>query len=300
MKHQLSKTLGTKYWLAKALNKPSFLCPDISTHLKSNTYSFSLADFDPRNLTIEEARQAGKRKSLDDQYGVLFGAQVWRMAHETNIGDIVYLETQNKNLHAWGEIISNYSVKPLGTQTEFELQKQGLHIIGVEWHTVVGGDNLFKIDKRNNLFLREITTTDYPYDIIQKFLKLNETVKPIEDSIETQPNDLEYQEGTKRLKTHLVSERSKTVVKLAKELARIKTGKLICEACNCVPEEVYNNLDIIEAHHLVEISAGIRQTKVTDFIMLCPSCHRAVHKLMNTEIANSEALKLIKSYSKKK
>lgn len=300
MKHPPSRTVGTKHWLAKASYKPSFLCPDISAHLKNNTYSFSLADFDPKNLTIEEARQVGRIKSLDDQYGKLFGAQVWRMAHETNVGDIIYLETLNKNLHAWGKIKSNYTSKPLGNLTEIELQKKGLHSIEVEWHSVVGGEDLFEIDKRNNLFFREITGKDYPYDIIQKFLKLNEAIKTNENATGLESNDLEYQEGTKRLKTHLVSERSKTVVKLAKEFARSKNGKLKCVACNCVPEEDYNKLDIIEAHHLVEISAGKRYSKVTDFVMLCPCCHRAVHKLINMEIPNLEALRLVTSYSKKK
>jgi len=48
-----------------------------------------------------------------------------------------------------------------------------------------------------------------------------------------------------------------------------------------VPEDDYRGLDLIEAHHRIPLSQGARDTKPEDFAMLCPCCHRAVHKLID-------------------
>ncbi len=87
-------------------------------------------------------------------------------------------------------------------------------------------------------------------------------------------------EGARRLYTHYKRERDTSLGKAAKKAFRAKNGKLCCEACGFEPEPVFG-FEIIEAHHRIPLSQSVegRVTTAEDFILLCPSCHRAIHKL---------------------
>jgi hypothetical protein len=281
MKHPPSSTIGRKYWLAKAWTQPNELCPSPEIHLANADYSFSPADFDPRSLTLADSRKAGKATTLFRPYGALFGAQVWRMAHEAKIGDVIFLESENRHLHAWGTITSQYERRS-GKYTRASLIKEGLHKVGADWHPIRKGQNAFRIGKGDNLLFREITQRDKLLPILLKFID-GPLTSGTRQGGDDAPQDLEYTEGGKALRTHLRTERDGRVALLAKVLARkrAKDGKLRCETCECVPEDDYRGLDLIEAHHRVPLSRGVRETKPEDFAMLCPCCHRAVHKLIN-------------------
>jgi len=282
MKHPPSSTVGRKYWLAKAWPDANALCPSPEVQLGNEGYSFSPADFDPLPLTLEGARRAGKATSLFPPYGVLFGAQVWRMAHEANLGDVIFLESENRHLHAWGVITQGYHRRAGHRYTRASLIKEGLHKLGVEWRAIRKGQNAFRIGKGDNLLFREVTKKE---DLLPILLKFIDAPLPSGSRLggDEAPQDLEYTEGGKVLRTHLRTERDGNAARLAKELARklSKNGKLTCEACECVPEDDYRGLDLIEAHHRIPLSRGVRATKPEDFAMLCPCCHRAVHKLIN-------------------
>ena len=275
MKHPPSATVGRKYWLAKVWTTPE-------EHIEKSEYCFSLADFDPTNLSIDEARKAGRAKTLFPPYGPLFGAQIWRMAHEANIGDVVFLESANRHVHAWGTIISTFKQRSVKKPTNDNLIRAGIHQIGVEWYPTKNGKDAFRIGKGDNLLFREVTERETLMPILLKFIDGPLPTVSRQDGDDA-PQDLEYTEGGKVLRTHLRTERDGNASRLAKELARkrSKTGKLSCEACACVPEDDYRGLDLIEAHHRIPLSSGVRETKPSDFAMLCPNCHRAVHKLIN-------------------
>lgn len=87
-------------------------------------------------------------------------------------------------------------------------------------------------------------------------------------------------EGARKLYTHYKRERDPSLGRAAKKAFRAKNGKLCCEACAFEPEAVFG-FEIIEAHHRVPLSQSVegRVTSAEDFILLCPSCHRAIHKL---------------------
>ena len=256
--------------------------PSPEVQLVNEGYSFSPADFDPLPLTLEGSRRAGKATSLFPPYGALFGAQVWRMAHEANVGDVIFLESENRHLHAWGVITQGYHRRAGQRYTRASLIKEGLHKLGVEWRAIRKGQNAFRIGKGDNLLFREVTKKEELLTILLKFI---DTPLPSGSRLggDEAPQDLEYTEGGKVLRTHLRTERDGNAARLAKELARkrSKTRKLTCEACECVPEDDYRGLDLIEAHHRIPLSSGVRATKPEDFAMLCPCCHRAVHKLIN-------------------
>lgn len=87
-------------------------------------------------------------------------------------------------------------------------------------------------------------------------------------------------EGARKLYTHYKRERDTSLGRAAKKAFRAKNGKLCCEACGFEPEAVFG-FEIIEAHHRMPLSQSVegRVTSAEDFILLCPSCHRAIHKL---------------------
>jgi hypothetical protein len=293
MKHPPSSTVGSKYWLAKAWTQPNPLCPSPEVHLANGDYSFSPADFDPASLTLPQARLEGKVTTLFRPYGAIFGAQVWRMAQEANVGDVIFLESDNRHLHAWGTINARYERRS-GKYTRASLLKNGLHKVGVTWHAIKLGKDALRIAKGDNLLFREVTERESLLQILLKFID-GPLPSGSRQGGDDDPQDLEYTEGGKILRTHLRTERDGNATRLAKELARkrARNGKLACEACACVPEEDYRGLDLIEAHHRLPLSRGIRSTKPKDFAMLCPCCHRAVHKLINQGNSPDRALEII-------
>jgi len=88
-------------------------------------------------------------------------------------------------------------------------------------------------------------------------------------------------EGAKKLTAHYRCERDAGLALRAKAaFAAAHQSKLFCEACGCEPLSVYG-VEVIEAHHKVPLSSfdEARETMVEDLQMLCPSCHRAVHRI---------------------
>jgi predicted HNH restriction endonuclease len=217
------------------------------------------------------------------------------MAHEANPGDVIFLESENRHLHAWGVITQRYHRQAGQRYTRTSLTKEGLHKLGVEWRIIRKGENAFRIGKGDNLLFREVTKREDLLPILLKFID-DPLPSGSRQGGDDAPQDLEYTEGGKVLRTHLRTERDVNAARLAKGLARkrSKNGKLSCEACACVPEDDYQGLDLIEAHHRIPLSRGVRETKPSDFAILCPNCHRAVHRLINDGLEPELALIKVK------
>jgi hypothetical protein len=224
--------------------------------------------------------------------GKKFGAQIWHMAHDAKPGDVIFLETVNRHIHAWGTITTPYELRLVKNPTHEKLVTTGIHKLGVEWRAVSDGKEAFRIGKGDNLLFREITDRKDLLPLLTKFID-SPLPTSTRQSGEDTPQDLEYREGGKVLQTHLRTERDGKAAKLAKELARkrSKTGDIVCETCGTVPKKEYAGLDLIEAHHRIPLARGVRETKPEDFAMLCPCCHRAVHKLINADVEPITALK---------
>jgi hypothetical protein len=98
-------------------------------------------------------------------------------------------------------------------------------------------------------------------------------------------------EGAKKLVKHYQRERDAGLSRDAKAaFAKANGGKLFCQACGVEPLKLYG-VEVIEAHHRIPLSKSEegRVTEISDLIMLCPSCHRAVHRIPDCDC---EALKL--------
>lgn len=86
--------------------------------------------------------------------------------------------------------------------------------------------------------------------------------------------DIRMLEGKKVWKLSLQIERDSRLKKQAKNQNReLNNGVLVCAACGFSDE-----LDaVFDAHHLQPLSAGRRESRIDDLVILCPTCHRWAH-----------------------
>jgi len=69
-------------------------------------------------------------------------------------------------------------------------------------------------------------------------------------------------------------ERDRSLARAVKEENRRKNGGVIvCEAC----EFSDTASALFDAHHLEPLATGIRESRIDDFAVLCPTCHRWAH-----------------------
>jgi predicted HNH restriction endonuclease len=96
-------------------------------------------------------------------------------------------------------------------------------------------------------------------------------------------------EGDARMYAHFRRERNVTLVQAKRDQAQNSEGQLQCEACGFVTQLTYPGLegDICEVHHRTPLGEFEEaETRLRDLAILCPSCHRAIHRtrpLMSVE-----------------
>lgn len=73
-----------------------------------------------------------------------------------------------------------------------------------------------------------------------------------------------------------------------------------CAVCGLIPSEFYGAIrgDILEAHHLIPLSCGKRETRERDVRLVCPNCHRALHTSI-PPLEVSRLRKLIQTQSRR-
>jgi 5-methylcytosine-specific restriction protein A len=103
-----------------------------------------------------------------------------------------------------------------------------------------------------------------------------------------QMTDLGGLEGERQMVTHLRIERNSKIVSYLKENTSDKDylGFIFCRACRIAPGAKFG-VEVIEAHHVVPISiSGIKKPEIKDFILVCPTCHSALHKGAKLELSH--------------
>lgn len=81
-------------------------------------------------------------------------------------------------------------------------------------------------------------------------------------------------EGKRRYRLAVDAERDPKLKRQAKQLNRDRHGGvLICEACDFTDGDER----LFDAHHLLPVAAGERETHVGHLAILCPTCHRWAH-----------------------
>ena len=159
-----------------------------------------------------------------------------------------------------------------------------------------GGSNPAAYSITQDMFSNGSTITNTYFIALKKALKAcrdiernglipsNSEVKKLELDEATQELPDGGLEGRKLLVRHYRRERSKALSISAKRIARLNHPEklLVCEICSLVPEKTYRE-ETIEAHHRTPLKKLAGSTKVmpSDLAMICPNCHRAVHKVEN-------------------
>jgi 5-methylcytosine-specific restriction enzyme A len=92
----------------------------------------------------------------------------------------------------------------------------------------------------------------------------------------------EGEEGQILTRTHHYRERDTKLVKRKKEKVLKEKGTLVCEVCEFDFVEKYGDRGegFIECHHtkpVSELEVG-EKTKISDLSLVCPNCHRMIHK----------------------
>jgi hypothetical protein len=79
----------------------------------------------------------------------------------------------------------------------------------------------------------------------------------------------------KRIRTESIKlERDRALARAVKEKNRsANSGVIVCEACEF--RDAASAL--FDAHHLEPLATGIRESRIDDFAVLCPTCHRWAH-----------------------
>ncbi|SKB07665.1 5-methylcytosine-specific restriction enzyme A [Aeromicrobium choanae] len=97
----------------------------------------------------------------------------------------------------------------------------------------------------------------------------------------SEEEEYEADEGRILYRLHRRRERDRKIVKAKKDDVLSKTGKLACEVCGFESALFYGPdvADLVDVHHVVPLhKIGASKTRLADLAIVCPNCHRAIHK----------------------
>lgn len=137
---------------------------------------------------------------------------------------------------------------------------------------------------RSHEFPPEAVDAMFAWAIKGKDADAKEVVDAIASGVLSFPESQELQaiEGGRKLVIHLKVERNPTI---SREAVRrhLRDSGPVCSICELDFRRRYNlghGEHCLEAHHKLPLSLRIfpAQTNLEDFLVICPSCHRVVHK----------------------
>jgi hypothetical protein len=149
-----------RIWFAKA-GRPTEgdagIAPPAHKHIENGTYSMNLSLFDPTEISKGQAVELGKEGSIFRNMGAQFGAQIWRLANEAEVGDYVFLESENHHLHAVGIISGEYIPFEHREYSMDDFKNQGVHRIPVKWIPIKDGKDFIQLGRLDNATFRDIS-----------------------------------------------------------------------------------------------------------------------------------------------
>ncbi|MBN4081332.1 HNH endonuclease [Caldithrix abyssi] len=134
-----------------------------------------------------------------------------------------------------------------------------------------------------DIVLRHKSDTKDEALIRNAFYKASEQDILLSEEFGLDANDLEFREGKEKLRSHLVKERNRHLVDLAKKSWLADgNGDIKCSICSFSFINVYGEIGegYIEAHHTMPISEITANTivKTSDIAPVCSNCHRIIHR----------------------
>lgn len=152
------------------------------------------------------------------------------------------------------------------------------------------------------IFMEFVNNKKQLSDIATKIknIVLNSTLNYNLYKIENEEEENESaKEGQILYKLHKYKERNRSIIKKKKESYLKKYGKLNCEICGFDFVSVYGEIGagFIECHHKKALSELTEETETTlnDLILVCPNCHRMLHRKSN--LLSIEELKNILNHT---
>ena len=291
------KNTSPRTWICKTTNtKPNDISTPYEKQISAGVAGFNLVQVNPSDYSSEKMMQAVivvGRPTAGHITGRTFGKQAWAISNEAKPGDRIFLECadagpkpKGTNKHstfivAAGTITGPYKYSVKSNQTV------GLHTVEVNWEwkgkeLIDYGHFIFcfvEIQEGKKSHAKLLQRLDAIWKDKPQFKT------PTVDREMAIDFDPDWREGGMKMRHHLAIERCSKAAAEAKNLARAKNGKIACESCKSVTSDIFGH-EIIDAHHIVPLAntKGIeRKPKPSDFALLCPTCHRAVHKLLNLE-----------------
>jgi len=133
------------------------------------------------------------------------------------------------------------------------------------------------------ILLKYAVSEDDRNEINKVFFKAPDSDLLLAQEFGYDPADDGFKEGKIKLRIHLVKERKRNLVEIAKREWNQKYNKNIrCFICSFSFKDQYGQLgeDFIEAHHIQPISTIVPDTiiKVSDLIPVCSNCHSMLHR----------------------
>lgn len=125
---------------------------------------------------------------------------------------------------------------------------------------------------------------DKPEEVarLAKLIRASAKILTPEDYEVTDDFEDEFHEGKSVFASHRRTERNKKL--RGKFLRRLDDADLKCGICGLERPHLNRSVheSLFELHHVLPLSenTGARITRLSDVVLLCASCHRAIHKLM--------------------
>lgn len=153
---------------------------------------------------------------------------------------------------------------------------------------------------RHNAEEKFFLSMDKFNELLKNTLSMRDEIKQI-NTVLVPEIELTGEEGrvVEELRNHKRRERNRKFVSDYKKKYQSITQ---CPACSIDILDVYkiNPIEILELHHILPLSKNITKfntkLKEEDVVLLCPSCHRVIHKLMSKRNQDKITLEDFKSY----
>ena len=299
-------------WICKSSKDGNSLAVSYASLIRNGVAGFSLVDIDPSQYSdLESLREniVVRNKKAGFLTGKTFGTQAWNIGMVAKPGDRIFLECPGagkkpKGKHRTFIVAAGVITGPFKYAPK-KWDSIGILSIGVEWkwqgkelidygHTMYCFVGINESNPANGSLLKNLDRiygahpTDHATDT-------DATSAPEASSI--MEFDPEWREGDAKMRHHLSIERCSKAANMAKDIARSRTGFIHCEACNVSTAKLYG-YELIDAHHIIPLAdtKGMsRKPSAGDFAMLCPTCHRAVHRELSSGAIGKEAITKVKA-----
>jgi hypothetical protein len=299
-------------WICKSSKDGNSLAVSYASLIRNGVAGFSLVDIDPSQYSdLESLREniVVRNKKAGFLTGKTFGTQAWNIGMVAKPGDRIFLECPGagkkpKGKHRTFIVAAGVITGPFKYAPK-KWDSIGILSIGVEWkwqgkelidygHTMYCFVGINESNPANGTLLKNL---DRIYGAHPTDHATDTDATSVPEASSSMEFDPEWREGDAKMRHHLSIERCSKAANTAKDIARSRTGFIHCEACNVSTAKLYG-YELIDAHHIIPLAdtKGMsRKPSAGDFAMLCPTCHRAVHRELSSGAIGKEAIAKVKA-----